>query len=220
MTDETKRLKILLAEDHVLVREGLKRLIDDHPDMEVVAEAEDGVCAVRLAQDYMPDVAVVDVSMPGLDGGEVTKMITTSCPRVRVVALTRHDDAGFVRRLLEAGAAGYVRKQSPSTELTRAILAVAAGEQYIDSAIRGRSAVPSPSAPPAPDPNRTELTTDEERVLRLIALGHSHSEIAAKLSLGIERLLAIRETATSKTGASNRVAIVRYAETRGWLQRS
>src|SRR5688572_20149340 len=218
MADETKRLKLLLAEDHVLVREGLKRLIDDQPDMEVVAEAGDGVRAVRLVQDLMPDVALVDVSMPGLDGAHVTQMITASCPRVKVIALTRHDDGSFVRRLLDAGAAGYVLKQSASTELTRAIRTVAAGERYVDSGIRGRSAVPPPSAPAAPATNGAALTTDEEQVLRLIALGHSHQEIATRLSLDVARVLAIRAAATSKTGASSRVAIVRYAETRGWLQ--
>jgi DNA-binding NarL/FixJ family response regulator len=220
MADKATRLKLLLAEDHVLVREGLKRLIDDQPDMEVIAEAEDGMRAVRVAQDVMPDVALVDVSMPGLDGVQVTQMITASCPRVKVIALTRHNDRSFVRRLLEAGAAGYVLKQSASTELTRAIRTVAAGERYIDSAIRGASAVPPASALPAPATNGAELTTDEEQVLRFIALGHSHQEIARKLSLDIARVPAIRAAATSKTGVSRRVAIVRYAETRGWLQRS
>jgi DNA-binding NarL/FixJ family response regulator len=217
MADEMTRLKLLLAEDHVLVREGLKRLIDDQPDMEVVAEAEDGLRAVRVAQDVMPDVALVDVSMPGLDGTQVTQMITASCPRVKVIALTRYDDASFVRRLLEAGAAGYVRKQSASTELTRAIRAVAAGGRYIDGGIRGTSAVPSWSAPAT---SVAELTPDEEQLLRLIALGHSHPEIATRLSMDVERVLAIRAAATSKTGVSTRVAIVRYAETRGWLQHS
>ena len=220
MADETTTLKLLLAEDHVLVREGLKRLIDDQPDMKVIAEAEDGLRAVRMAQDLMPDVALVDVSMPGLDGTQVTQMITASCPAVKVIALTRHDDASFVRRLLEAGAAGYVRKQSASTELTRAIRAVAAGERYIDSAIRGPLAVPPASESAAPAMNVAELTTDEEQVLRWIALGHSHQEIATRLSLDLARVLAIRAAATSKTGASSRVAIARYAETQGWLQRS
>lgn len=216
----TTTLKILLADDHALVREGLKRLIDDQPDMQVTAEAGDGVRAVRLAQDLTPDIALVDVSMPGLDGVQATQMITAACPRVKVIALTRHDDGSFVRRLLEAGAAGYVLKQSASTELTRAIRAVAAGERYVDSAIRGTSAVPPPSAPAAPATNGAGLTTDEEQVLRLIALGHSHSEIATRLALDVARVLEIRATATSKTGGSSRVAIVRYAESRGWLQRS
>jgi DNA-binding NarL/FixJ family response regulator len=214
MADEPTRLKVLLVEDHVLVREGLKRLIDGQPDMEVVAEAGDWVRAVHLAQDFMPDVALVDVSMPAVDGAQVTQMITASCPRVKVIAVTRHNDASFVRRLLEVGAAGYVLKQSASAELTRAIRVVAAGERYIDGAIRGLSAVPSPS-PPAT--NVAELTTDEEQVLRLIALGHSHPQIAARLSLDVARVLAIRAAATAKTGAVSRVAIVRYAATRGWL---
>lgn len=220
MGDGTTRLKILLADDHALVREGLKRLIDDQPDMQVTAEAGDGVHAVRLAQDLTPDIALVDVSMPGLNGVQATQMITAACPRVKVIALTRHDDGSFVRRLLEAGAAGYVLKQSASTELTRAIRAVAAGERYVDSAIRGASAVPPPSALAASATNAAELTTDEEQVLRLIALGHSHSEIATRLALDVARVLAIRATAASKTGASSRVAIVRYADARGWLRRS
>jgi DNA-binding NarL/FixJ family response regulator len=168
----------------------------------------------------MPDVALVDVSMPGLDGVQVTQMITAACPRVKVIALTRHDGGSFVRRLLEAGAAGYVLKQSASTELTRAIRTVAAGERYIDSAIRRPSAVPPVSVLPAAATNGEELTTEEEQVLRLIALGHSHQEVARELSLDIARVLAIRAAATSKTGVSSRVAIARYAETRGWLQRS
>jgi two-component system, NarL family, response regulator NreC len=216
MADDTTRLKLLLAEDHVLVRDGLKRLINDQADMEVIAEAEDGVQALRLARDFMPDVALVDVSMPGLDGVEVTRIITASCPHVRVIALTRHHDGSFVRRLLDAGAAGYVLKQSSSTELTRAIRAVAAGQRYVDSGIRVLSAV-APPPPAAPAANVPELTTDEEQVLRLMALGHSHQEIATGLSVDVARVFAIRDAATSKTGASSRLAIARYAEARGWL---
>jgi DNA-binding NarL/FixJ family response regulator len=158
--------------------------------------------------------------MPGVDGVQVTEMITASCPRVKVIALTRHVDGSFVRRLLKAGAAGYVLKQSASTELTRAIRVVAAGERYVDSGIRGPSAVPPASAPAARATNVAELTTDEEQVLRLIAAGHSQQEIATRLSVDVARVLAIRATATSKMGVSSRVAIVRYAEARGWLQRS
>lgn len=219
MADDTRRLTLLLAEDHVLVREGLKRLIDEQPDMEVIGEAGDGVRAVRLAEDLMPDVAVVDVSMPELDGVQVAHMITASCPGVKVIALTRHDDASFVRRLLDAGAAGYVLKQSASTELTRAIRAVAAGERYVDSAISGSSAAPPAPAAAAPPPTNVELTTDEEQVFRLIALGHSHQEIATRLSLDVARVFAIRAAAASKTGTSSRIGIVRYAQSRGWLQR-
>jgi len=107
------------------------------------------------------------VSMPGVDGVQVTQMITASCPRVKVIAFTRHDDASFVRRLLDVGAAGYVLKQSASTELTRAIRAVAAGERYIDNSIRGSSAVPTAAAPAPGATDVAELTTDEEQVLRL-----------------------------------------------------
>ena len=216
MAEARTTIKILLADDHALVREGLKRLIEDQPDMQVVADAGDGVRAVRLAQDLTPDLALVDVSMPGLDGVQVTAMITASCPRVKVIALTRHNDGSFVRRLLEAGAAGYVLKQSASTELTRAIRAVAAGERYIDTAIRAASPESPWSAPTPPPTNVADLTTEEKQVLRLIALGHTHQEIATKLSLDVARVLAIRVAATSKIGVSSRGAIVGYAKTRGW----
>jgi DNA-binding NarL/FixJ family response regulator len=210
------KLRVLLADDHALVREGLRRVIDDQADMEVIGEAGDGTAAVALAQELAPDVALVDVSMPGLDGTEVTRIITDTCPGVRVIALTRHKDGSFVERLLDAGAAGYVLKQSPSSELTRAIRAVAAGERYIDTSIR--EAPPSPHLEsPAPPRPEAALTTEEERVLGMIALGHSHRDVAHQLSIELPQVLAIRAAAMSKAGLRTRAAITRYAQARGWL---
>ena len=137
-----KKLRILIVDDHPLVRDGLKRLINDQPDMLVAGEAGDGHEALRFAKERLPDVALVDIWMPGLDGARVTQMITDACPQVKVIALTRHDDGGFVRQLLEAGATGYVLKQSALSELTRAVRAVAAGQQFVDASIRLRSPLP------------------------------------------------------------------------------
>lgn len=211
-----KKVRILLIDDHALVRDGLKRLIDDQPDMEVIADAGDGHTGVRLAQDLNPDVALVDVSMPGVDGAEVTQMLAATSPGVRVIALSRHNDASIVRRLLDAGADGYVLKQSASSELTRGIRAVVAGERYLDRSIPAAPAS-SPGTPPAPSAVRAELTVEEERVLGMIALGHSHEETAHLLSIQLAQVLAIREAAVSKAGLTTRGAIVRYAQERGWL---
>lgn len=213
---DANKLRVLLIDDHALVREGLKRLIDDQPDMEVIADAADGHVGVRLAQDLGPDIALVDVSMPGMDGTQVTQLIATTCPQVRMIALSRHDDASIVRRLLEAGASGYVLKQSASTQLTSGIRAVAAGEQYLDVAIR---LTPNPvvSVPRVASTARAELSVEEERVLGMIASGHSHAEIANLLPMELVKVLTIREAAMSKAGLTTRGEIVRYAQERGWL---
>jgi two-component system response regulator NreC len=211
-------LRILVADDHALVREGLTRLIDDQPDMSVVAQAGDGLAAIQLAQDFAPDVALVDVSMPGLDGTRVTRFLKANCPQVKVIAVTRHDDGSVVRRLLDAGAAGYVLKQSASADLIRAIQLVAAGGTYVDSAIRGIAPAPS-EAPGTPPPSSDPpLTTEEEGVLRLVASAHSNEEIARTLSMDMGDVIVVRAAAMAKARLSSRGAVVRYAEARGWLR--
>ena len=112
MTQSQRRARVLLAEDNLRVREGLKRLIDDEADMEVIAETGDGQQALQLAQRLAPDVALVDVSMPGWDGVRLAREISGACPSVRIIAVTRHDDGGFVTQMMAAGARGYVLKQS------------------------------------------------------------------------------------------------------------
>ncbi len=212
------KLRILIVDDHALVREGLKRLIHEQPDMLVVGEAGDGHEALRVAEECLPDVALVDIWMPGLDGARITQMITDACPQVKVIALTRHDDAGFVRQLLEAGAMGYVLKQSALSELTRAVRAVAAGQQFVDASIRG-------TVPPSPDPAPGEpsaapevpLSSQEQTVLRLVAAAYSYQEIAASLSIDMAEVLATRSVAMAKAGLATRTDVVHYAQARGWL---
>jgi DNA-binding NarL/FixJ family response regulator len=212
------KLRILIVDDHALVREGLKRLIHEQPDMLVVGEAGDGPEALRVAKECLPDVALVDIWMPGLDGARITQMITDACPQVKVIALTRHDDAGFVRKLLEAGAMGYVLKQSALSELTRAVRAVAVGQQFVDASIRG-------AVPPSPDPAPAEpsaapevpLSSQEQTVLRLVAAAYSYQEIAASLSIDLTEVLATRSVAMAKAGLATRTDVVHYAQARGWL---
>jgi two-component system response regulator NreC len=213
------KLRILIVDDHALVREGLKRLIREQPDMLVVGDAGDGHEAIRFAKELLPDVALVDIWMPGLDGACVTQMITDACPQVKVIALTRHDDAGFVRKLLEAGAMGYVLKQSPLSELTRAVRAVAAGQQFVDASLHG-SVTSSPSdaarAEPAAAPE-VALSSQEQSVLRLVAAAYSYQEIAASLSIDMTEVLATRSAAMAKAGLATLTDVVHYAQARGWL---
>jgi two-component system, NarL family, response regulator NreC len=213
------KLRILIVDDHPFVREGLKRLIHEQPDMLVVGEAGDGHEALGLAKEHLPDVALVDIWMPGPDGARVTQMITAACPQVKVIALTRHDDAGFVRKLLEAGAMGYVLKQSALSELTRAVRAAAAGEQFVDASLRGGvTSSPSDSArgEPAAAPE-SALSSREQTVLRLVAAAYTSQEIAASLSIDMTEVLATRSVAMAKAGLATRTDVVRYAQARGWL---
>jgi DNA-binding NarL/FixJ family response regulator len=144
-------------------------------------------------------------------------MIREVAPRVQVVALTRHDDLAFVRLLLQAGANGYVLKQSASSELLYAIRRVAAGEQYIDASIRFGTPAADDEAADSALRVDADLTAEEEAVLRRIALGQTHAEIARALSIEFEQVLAHRASAMEKAGLPSRVAIVRYAQARGWL---
>jgi len=212
------KLRILIVDDHPLVREGLKRLINDQPDMLVAGEAGDGHEALRFAQECLPDVALVDIWMPGLDGARVTQMITDACPQVKVIALTRHDDGGFVRKLLEAGATGYVLKQSALSELTRAVRAVAAGQQFVDASIRA-AVTPSSSGAARAEPAAPEapLSLQEQTVLRLVAAAYTLQEIATSLSIDLPEALATRAAAMAKAGLATRTDVVRYAQACGWL---
>lgn len=214
------KLRVLLAEDHETIRDGLKLLVSSQPDMEVVAEANNGRIAVQLAQELLPDVVVMDVSMPELNGLQATKKLKQQCPQVKVLTLTRHTDDGYLQQLLQAGASGYVLKQSKSVELLRAIRAVANGQTYLDPAITekavtqirsGRRAVRGAS----PD---TNLSEREAEVLRLIALGYINKEVAARLSLSVKTVEAHKANGMRKMGMKSRVDIVRYALLQGWLQ--
>ncbi|MDQ3805559.1 MAG: response regulator transcription factor [Acidobacteriota bacterium] len=213
------RLRVLLAEDHEMVREGLKSLVNAQPDMEVVGEAADGRSAVARAQELRPDVVVMDITMPGLNGLKATEHVKQTCPEVRVLTLTRHTDAGFIQQLFAAGASGYVLKQSASAELVRAIRAVAAGGNFLDPQITGKviGGYISQQARPGDEP-QGELSERESEVLRLIAWGHSNKEVAARLQISVKTVEAHKANTMKKLGLTSRIDIVRYALLQGWLQ--
>jgi DNA-binding NarL/FixJ family response regulator len=221
MPDTPCRLRVLLADDHVTVRHGLKLLLDSQPDMEVVAEASDGSSAVKRAQEFRPDVVVMDISMPGTNGLVATRLLKRAQPGAAIVTLTRHADDAYLEELLRAGASGYVLKQSPPTELLQAIRAVAAGGQYLDSTLTARvtagflSRKGTKTKTPA-----GELSTREAAVLRLIASGYSNKEIAARLTLSVKTIEAHKANAMRKLDLSGRIDIVKYAVLQGWLDNS
>jgi DNA-binding NarL/FixJ family response regulator len=212
-------LRIFLADDHAVVREGLKSLIDAQPDMEVTGEAGDGNAACELVPALRPDVVIMDVSMPGMSGARATEQLRQTCPQVKVLALTVHEDKGYLRQLLEAGAAGYVLKRAAAEELIRAIRTVAAGGVYLDPALAGTVVggfVRKPAGKNVPE--GADLSDREAEVVRLVAEGHSNKEIAVRLGLSVKTVETYKARSLEKLGLRSRADLVRYALGRGWLQ--
>lgn len=214
-------LRIFIADDHEIVREGLRALVDAQPGMRVVGEAGDGREAYRAIVELRPDVAVMDISMPGWSGSEATSRLRRECPAVRVVSLTVHEDESYLRGLLEAGATGYVLKRSATADLVHAIRTVAAGGTYIDPNLAGRLVNVYIDAQPAhPPATRGDLTGREADVVRLLALGHSNKEIAARLEISVKTVESHKARALERLGLRSRADLVQYALQEGWLQGS
>lgn len=213
------RLRVFLADDHALLREGLRVLVNSQPDMECVGEAGDGRAAVEHVQRLLPDVAVLDVSMPSLNGLEAAKKLKQCCPDVRLLTLTRHTDDGYLQQLLKAGVSGYVLKQSASAILLTALRAVAAGHVFLDPAITGK-VIGNYVGKSAGRGERAggELSEREAEVLRLIAWGYSNKEIAARLDLSVKTVEAHKANAMRKLDMRGRIDIVRYAILQGWMR--
>jgi DNA-binding NarL/FixJ family response regulator len=213
-------LRILIADDHAIVRQGLRLLIDSQPDMEVVAEAAEGRAALDLADAVKPDVVVMDISMPRMNGLGATRILKQRQPAVAIVALTRHEDETYLEELLRAGASAYVLKQSPPADLIQAIRAVAAGGIYLDRAMTSRVAdgLLARKGPPDVAPTGAKKPTEREsEVLRLVAVGHSNVEIAARLDISVKTVEVHKTNAMRKLGLLGRVDVVRYGVLQGWL---
>lgn len=211
-----KTIRVLLADDHAVVRTGLKALVDAQPDMSVVAEAGDGPSALKMAGESQPDVAVLDFSMPGLDGAATAEKLKQTCPNVKSLALTVHEDRSYLKQVLQAGAFGYVLKRSAAEELIHAIRVVAGGGVYLDPALAGR-VVQGFVGEPAGGDSPPALSEREAEVLRLIALGFSNKEIAARLDVSVKTVETYKSRSMQKLGLHSRVDIMRVAVDRGWL---
>ena len=206
------KLNVVLADDHAVVREGLKSLLDAEADMHVVGLAYNGAVAVALTAELKPSVLVLDVSMPGMNGSEVAERVRQTQPAVKMLALSAHEDRGYVQRMLAAGATGYVLKRSAAAELVRAIRVVAAGGTYIDPHVAAAVFKMCPTDVP-----KGGLSEREEEVVRQIAWGYSNKEIAAKLHLSVKTIETYKARSLEKLGLYSRVNLVRYAIQQGWL---
>jgi len=213
----TSPLRILLVDDHTILRQGLKLLLEREAGLTVVGEAADGVAALASAEALTPDVVVLDISMPGMNGLVVTRTLKERQPDVRIVVLTRHEDETHLEELLRAGASGYVSKQSAPSQIVQAIGAAAAGGLYLDPALRkrvadgllertGRTSTPGGS-----------ISARESEVLRLVAIGHTNKEIGETLKISVKTVEVHRTNAMRKLGLSGRVDVIRYGLLQGWL---
>ncbi len=208
-------LSILIADDHPVLRAGMKALLAADPTLDVIGEASDGRVALRMVKELHPDVAVLDLSMPGLNGAAVTRQLQIDCPDCKVVVLTVHEDRAYVAELMEVGASGYVLKRSAPAELLRAIHAVAEGGVYLDPAI-ARFVVASARRREGGG-GHADLTEREIAVLRLASLGHSNKSIAAQMGIGVKSVETYKARAMQKLGFQTRIEVVRYAIAQGWL---
>ena len=210
-----KRIRILLADDHAVVRQGFKMILDAQADMEIVGEAGNGREAVELAEQLHPDVVVMDVSMPELNGIEATRRLASSAPRARVVALSMHKDSVYVREILRAGARGYLLKDSGAADLVAAIRAVASGESYLSPAVS--NAVLDDYRRHATNPIDL-LTSREREVLQLLAEGKTNKEIAGVLNLSVYTVEAHRGRILEKLNLHSIGELVRFAVRNGLIE--
>jgi DNA-binding NarL/FixJ family response regulator len=210
-------LRVFLADDHPIVLAGVKALVDDADGMTIVGDACDGRSALTLATELKPDIVVLDISMPGLSGTKVADLLRVACPNSKILALTVHEDRGYLRQLLELGVAGYVLKRSATHELVRAIRAVAAGGVYLDPAIAGKLLGGNPQRVDLPFGDVADLSERETEVLKLTAAGHSNKAVAAELRVSMKSVETYKARGMEKLGFDSRVQLVRYALSKGWL---
>ncbi|PRB02143.1 DNA-binding response regulator [Microbacterium sp. MYb72] len=203
----TDGIRLLIADDQALVRGALGALLDLEPDLEVVGLAADGATAVRLAAETAPDVCLMDIQMPGMDGIETTRLLRAAHPGTRVLIVTTFARPGYLRSALDAGASGFIVKDSPAEKLADAVRRVHAGMRVLDPALAEESLFDGANP----------LSDRERQVLRLAADGRSAAAIAAEVFLSAGTVRNHLSAAIGKTGAANRAQAVRIALDKGWL---
>ena len=209
-------IRVLVVDDHAIVRSGLRRVLDAEPDIETVSEAENAERAVFEAMEHRPDIVLMDVVMPGKSGIEGLPALLQAVPSAQVLILSMQDDPRYVREAFEAGASGYVLKEAADTEVITAVRAVAAGERYVHPALGARLLAAELAERKRADAD--PLSEREREVLRLLALGHTNQEIAKKLFISVRTAETHRAHIMQKLDLGTRAELVRYALVNGLLE--
>lgn len=216
----SKKIRIALADDHPIVLAGLCNLIEAEEDFELVGKSATGQTALKIIREQQPDVAIVDISMPEINGIALARRLTEECPNVCVVILTLYEERSFLRQALAAGAKGYVLKRSAAENLVRAIRVVQFGDMYVDPAVADeiRENVSAPVGAARQIGNVPGLTERESSVLKFSARGLTIKEIAGRLELSAKTVETYKARAIEKLGLKTRAEVVRFASAQGWLE--
>lgn len=209
-----KPISILLADDHRVIREGIRSYLEDDPQFVVIGEADSGEAAIRQAKDLNPEVILMDISMGGISGIESTRQIREDFPDIKILALTMHNEPQYIRQMMDAGASGYLLKNSDDAEVKKAIKAVCAGEMYYSGEVTKivmSSLTNKKQLPKAPVTGKIQLTSREREVLELILKEYSNQEIAGELFISTRTVEVHKRNLIEKTGAKNLAGLVLYA---------
>ncbi len=216
----TRRIKIMIADDHTIVRQGMRKLLETYPELQVIGESQDGDETVELAKQLLPEIIIMDISMPGLNGLEATRQLKKRLPQIKILILTMHAEKEYIFKILQSGASGYLLKGSAIEELITAIHAVDRGESYLSPPIS--KSIIEEYVGGGPNTRSTTqsqpLTTREREVLQLIAEGHTSKSIATYLSLSSKTIETHRSHIMQKLNIHNAAGLIRYAIQKGWVE--
>jgi two-component system, NarL family, nitrate/nitrite response regulator NarL len=218
-----KRITVLLAEDHMIVREGFRKMLELEDDFEIVGEAQNGRQAVALARKFHPEIVLMDIAMPLLNGMEATRQVLKAVPATKVIMLSAHSDDAYVTNATESGAMGFLLKQTSAHDVCRAIREVQKGKTFFSPSIsrrQGRLKPPSPNRAGALKKKISELTSREMEVLQLIAEGKANKETASELGIGIKTVEKHREHLMEKLDIHDTAGLTRYAISAGIIESS
>jgi DNA-binding NarL/FixJ family response regulator len=220
----TQNIRLILADDHAVVRSGTRQLLERQPDFTIVGEASDGIEAIDLTRELQPDVVLMDVRMPGVSGVEATRQIKSEFPQIKVLVLTAHDDDQYVFALLQAGANGYLLKTADTDELVQAIRLVASGQSALSPEVTGKVVAQFSSGKILPDilaNNQDDfngLTDRELSILKLVGRGLSNKQAGKRLGISDRTVQAHLSNIFSKVGVSSRTEAAMYAVRKGWIE--
>lgn len=210
-----KKIRVLLVDDHAILREGLRALLSHYQDVEVVGEAQDGFEAIEQSQKLQPDVIIMDIAMPGLNGIEATRLILQNNPKARILVLTQYNDWRYIQPLLQAGASGYVTKRALGTDLIAALMTVHRGETFLQPSVASKVAEQVRSQATVTENVAETLTTRERQILKYIVLGKTNPQIAVLLSLSVKTVEWHRTNLMRKLDAHSAADLVRTSLQQG-----